>query len=274
MAQAQEAGTGPAISVRDVVVSYNGRRVLDKVNLDIARGETMVLLGGSGSGKSTLLRQMIGLERPESGQILINGVDLGSSKPRVLKKLRRSIGVAFQNSALFNSMSVEDNVSLPLREHTRLPESTIRLMTWLKLAVVGLADAGKLSPQELSGGMKKRAAVARALSLDPEILVFDEPSAGLDPIVGAELDELILGLKRAFNMTVVVVTHEMASAFRIADRMAMLYKGSMIAVGTKEELQSSTHPRIRQFFDRIPDQIADTGVIDGYFQRYLEGDAA
>jgi phospholipid/cholesterol/gamma-HCH transport system ATP-binding protein len=274
MAQAQEAGTGPAISVRDVVVSYNGRRVLDKVNLDIARGETMVLLGGSGSGKSTLLRQMIGLERPESGQILINGVDLGSSKPRDLKKLRRSIGVAFQNSALFNSMSVEDNVSLPLREHTRLPESTIRLMTWLKLAVVGLADAGKLSPQALSGGMKKRAAVARALSLDPEILVFDEPSAGLDPIVGAELDELILGLKRAFNMTVVVVTHEMASAFRIADRMAMLYKGSMLAVGTKEELQSSTHPRIRQFFDRIPDQIADTGVIDGYFQRYLEGDAA
>jgi len=272
MAQAA-AWTGPAISVRDVVVSYNGRRVLDKVNLDIARGETMVLLGGSGSGKSTLLRQIIGLERPESGQILINGVDLGTSKPRVLKKLRYSIGVAFQNSALFNSMSVEDNVALPLREHTRLAESTIRLMTWMKLAVVGLADAGKLSPQALSGGMKKRVAVARAISLDPEILVFDEPSAGLDPIVGAELDELILGLKRAFNMTVVVVTHEMASAFRIADRMAMLYKGSMIAVGTKEELKSSTHPRIRQFFDRIPDQIADTGVIDGYFQRYLEGDA-
>ena len=275
MAQAHEAGrTGPAISVRDVVVSYDGRRVLDKVNLDIARGETMVLLGGSGSGKSTLLRQIIGLERPESGQILINGIDLGSSKPRVLKKLRHSIGVAFQNSALFNSMSVEDNVALPLREHTRLAESTIRLMTWMKLAVVGLADAGKLSPQALSGGMKKRAAVARAISLDPEILIFDEPSAGLDPIVGAELDELILGLKRAFDMTVVVVTHEMASAFRIADRMAMLYKGSMIAVGTKEELQSSAHPRIRQFFDRIPDQIADTGVIDDYFQRYLEGDAA
>ena len=271
MAQAQEARTGPAISVRDVVVSYNGRRVLDKVNLDIARGETMVLLGGSGSGKSTLLRQIIGLERPESGQIVINGIDLGSSKPRVLKKLRHSIGVAFQNSALFNSMSVEDNVALPLREHTRLPESTIRLMTWLKLAVVGLADAGKLSPQELSGGMKKRAAVARAISLDPEILVFDEPSAGLDPIVGAELDELILGLKRAFNMTVVVVTHEMASAFRIADRMAMLYKGSLIAVGTKEELQNSTHPRIRQFFDRVPDKIADTAAFDEYFERYLEG---
>jgi phospholipid/cholesterol/gamma-HCH transport system ATP-binding protein len=265
------AGTEPVISVRDVVVSYNGRRVLDGINLDISRGETMVLLGGSGSGKSTLLRQIIGLERPQSGRILVNGVDLANCRLEDLKKLRRSIGVAFQNAALFNSMSVEDNVALPLREHTRLAESTIRLMTWMKLAVVGLAEFGKLSPQALSGGMKKRAAVARALSLDPEILVFDEPSAGLDPIVAAELDELILGLKRAFNMTVVVVTHEMASAFRIADRMAMLYKGSLIAVGTKGELQSNSHPRIRQFFDRVPDKIADTGALDEYFQRYLEG---
>ena len=264
---------GPVISVRDLVVSYNGRRILDGINLDISRGETMVLLGGSGSGKSTLLRQIIGLERPQSGEILLNGVDLAKCTLKDLKNLRRSIGVAFQNAALFNSMSVEDNIALPLREHTRLADSTIRLMTWMKLAVVGLAECGKLSPQALSGGMKKRAAVARALSLDPEILVFDEPSAGLDPIVAAELDELILGLKRAFSMTVVVVTHEMASAFRIADRMAMLYKGSLIAVGTKEELQSSTHPRIRQFFDRIPDKIADTAAIDEYFQRYLERDS-
>lgn len=267
----ETASTEPAISVRDVVVSYNGRRVLDGINLDIACGETMVLLGGSGSGKSTLLRQIIGLERPQSGQIFVNGVDMAHCASRDLKKVRRSIGVAFQDSALFNSMSVEDNIALPLREHTRLAESTIRLMTWMKLAVVGLAEFGKLRPQALSGGMRKRAAVARALSLDPEILVFDEPSAGLDPIVAAELDELILGLKRAFNMTVVVVTHEMASAFRIADRMAMLYKGSLIAAGTKEELQSSTHPRIRQFFDRVPDQIADAAAIDKYFQKYLEG---
>jgi phospholipid/cholesterol/gamma-HCH transport system ATP-binding protein len=274
MVDAPEATpNGPAISVRDVVVSYNGRRVLDGINLDIRRGETMVLLGGSGSGKSTLLRQIIGLERPQSGHILVNGMDLANCTARDLKTMRRSIGVAFQNAALFNSLSVEDNIALPLREHTRLAESTIRLMTWMKLSVVGLAEFGKLMPQELSGGMKKRAAVARALSLDPEFLVFDEPSAGLDPIVAAELDELILGLKRAFNMTVVVVTHEMASAFRIADRMAMLYKGSLIAVGTKEELQSSSHPRIRQFFDRVPDQIADTASVDEYFQRYLKGDA-
>ena len=266
------AQASPVISVRDLTVSYNGRRVLYGINLDILRGETMVLLGGSGSGKSTLLRQIIGLERPQSGEILVNGVDLAKCTVSELKRVRRSIGMAFQNAALFNSMSVEDNVALPLREHTRLAESTIRLMTWMKLAVVGLAEFGKLSPQALSGGMKKRAAVARALSLDPELLVFDEPSAGLDPIVAAELDELILGLKRAFNMTVVVVTHEMESAFRIADRMAMLYKGSLIAVGTKEELQSNPHPRIRQFFDRVPDSIADAAAADKYLQRYLEGD--
>src|ERR1700693_191454 len=156
-------------------MSYDGRRVLDGINLDVERGETMVLLGGSGSGKSTLLRQIIGLERPQSGQVLVNGVDLAKCTPVELKRVRRSIGVAFQNAALFNSMSVEDNVALPLREHTQLAESTIRLMTWMKLAVVGLAEFGRLSPQALFGGMKKRAAVARALSLDPEILVFDEP---------------------------------------------------------------------------------------------------
>jgi phospholipid/cholesterol/gamma-HCH transport system ATP-binding protein len=265
------AGTEPVISVRDVVVNYDGRRILNRINLDIMRGETMVLLGGSGSGKSTLLRQIIGLERPQSGNVFINGVDIASCTPRELKKLRRSIGVAFQDAALFNSISVEDNVGLPLREHTLLAESTIRLMTWMKLAVVGLAEFGKLSPQALSGGMRKRAAVARALSLDPEILVFDEPSAGLDPIVAAELDELIVGLKRAFSMTVLVVTHEMASAFRIADRMAMLHKGTLIAVGTKEELQSSSHPRVRQFLDRIPDPLAGSHVIDEYVQQYLEG---
>ena len=231
----------------------------------------MVLLGGSGSGKSTLLRQIIGLARPQSGQVIVNGVDLSTRNQRELKKIHRSMGVAFQNAALFDSLSLEENVALPLRELTRLDDSTIRLMTWMKLAVVGLAEFGKLSPQALSGGMKKRAAVARALALDPEILVFDEPSAGLDPIVAAELDDLILALKKAFKMTVLVVTHEMASAFRIADRMAMLYNGSLIAVGTKEELQSSSHPRIRQFLDRVPARAFEAASTHQSIERYLEG---
>jgi len=231
----------------------------------------MVLLGGSGSGKSTLLRQIIGLERPQSGKVIVNGVDLSTKDRKELKKVHRSMGVAFQNSALFDSLTLEENVALPLRELTRLDDSTIRIMTWMKLSVVGLAEFGKLTPQALSGGMKKRAAVAKALALDPEILVFDEPSAGLDPIVAAELDELILGLKKAFSITILVVTHEMASAFRIADRMAMLYKGSLIAVGTQEELQHSSHPRIRQFLDRVPDRILETASTQQSLERYLDG---
>src|SRR5215472_13468023 len=256
----------PIISVRDLVVEYDGRRVLDGLNLDIEHGETMVLLGGSGSGKSTLLRHIIGLERPRSGELTVKGIDITHCSAAELKKVRRSIGVAFQSAALFNSLSVADNVALPLREHTALAPSIIDLMVWMKLALVGLGEFGKLFPQELSGGMKKRAAVARALALGPEILVFDEPSAGLDPIVAAELDELILVLKRAFQMTVIVVTHELASAFRIADRIAMLYKGSFLAVGTKDEIGSSDHPRIRQFLDRVPGRGEHVSAIQAHFE--------
>jgi len=260
------------ISVRDLVVEYDGRRVLDGLNVDIEQGETMVLLGGSGSGKSTLLRQLLGLEHPHSGSISVKGIDITRCSQADLKVVRRSLGVAFQSAALFNSFSVEDNVALALREHTALAPSIIDLVVWMKLAVVGLAEFSHLHPQELSGGMKKRAAVARAIALDPEILVLDEPSAGLDPIIAAELDELILLLKRAFQMTVIVVTHDLPSAFRIADRIAMLHKGTFLAVGTKDEIRSSENPRIRQFLDRVPGKLTEASAVAASFERYLQGE--
>jgi phospholipid/cholesterol/gamma-HCH transport system ATP-binding protein len=260
----------PIISIRDLVVEYDGRRILDGVNLDIEHGETMVLLGGSGSGKSTLLRQILALEHPKAGSVSVKGIDITRCSKSEMKSVRRSIGVAFQSAALFNSLSVEDNVALTLREHTRLAPSIIELVVWMKLAVVGLADFGKSYPQELSGGMKKRAAVARALALGPEILVLDEPSAGLDPIVAAELDELILLLKEAFQMTVIVVTHELPSAFRIADRIAMLYKGRFSSVGTKDEIRASQNPRVRQFLDRVPGDMAKAPAVAAYFEKYLQ----
>jgi phospholipid/cholesterol/gamma-HCH transport system ATP-binding protein len=243
----------PIIEVRDLVAGYGSRTILHGVNLDILPGETMVILGGSGSGKSTLLRNIVGLERPKSGRIRIKGVDITRCSRRELDEVRKSIGMSFQGAALFNSMTVGDNVALALREHTKLAESTIKVMTRLKLEQVGLAHCEDYLPSQLSGGMKKRAAVARALAMDPEILLFDEPSAGLDPIIAAGIDELILNLKRAFQMTVVVVTHELASAFQIADRLAVVDKGHILMVGTVEEVRGSANTRVRQFLDRVPD---------------------
>lgn len=258
------------ISIRGVSMSYSGRRVLDQVDLDVCRGEILVLLGGSGSGKTTLLKHVLGLAKPEAGSITMNGVDITCCSQPELGAVRRRIGVAFQAGALFNSMSVEDNVALPLRELTQLADSTIKLIVWLKLIAVGMADAASLYPPELSGGMRKRAAVARAMALDPEILILDEPSAGLDPIVSAELDELILFLKRSFGVTILVVTHEMESAFRIADRVAMLYQGRLIAVDKKEQFARHAHPRIRQFLDRQPDAMPRVAA-EEFIASYLRG---
>jgi phospholipid/cholesterol/gamma-HCH transport system ATP-binding protein len=263
-------GTGrqAIISIREVSVAYGERRVLDRVSLDVYRGEIVALLGGSGSGKTTLLRQVIGLARPDSGSIILGGVDLTSCSEAELAVVRRKIGVAFQESALFSSLTVEENAALPVQELTELAESTIALMVWMKLKAVGLADARTLYPRELSGGMKKRAAIARAIALDPDILVLDEPSAGLDPIIAAGLDELILFLKRGFGMTVLVVTHALDSAFRIADRVAMIHQGSLIAVGTPEEFKASTNPRVRQFVEGQPERLSDES--EGFAASFLK----
>ncbi len=241
------------ISIRDLVTHYGNRAILQGINLDIRRGETMVILGRSGCGKSTLLRHLVGLATPTSGQIIIKGYDLTAMSEAEMAPVLRKIGMLFQGAALFNSMTVGDNVALPLREHTRLEESTIKIMTRIKLELVGLAGFENFMPAQLSGGMKKRAGLARAIAMDPEILFCDEPSAGLDPVVAVGIDELILKLKRAFNMTTVVVTHELASVFKIADRIAMLHEGQIVALGTPEELRGNAHPIVQQFFNRLPD---------------------
>jgi phospholipid/cholesterol/gamma-HCH transport system ATP-binding protein len=248
---AQSQATLPMVSVQDLRVRYGAVEILHGIHFDVKQGETLVILGGSGSGKSTLLRTLVGLERPSSGQIWIKGKNIAAIKPTEMDEIRKKIGMSFQGGALFGSMTVGDNVALPLREHTKLEESTIGIILRLKLEQVGLAGYEYYMPSQLSGGMKKRAAVARALAMDPEILFFDEPSAGLDPIIAAGIDQLILELKRAFRMTIIVVTHELASAYLIADRMILIDKGNILAVGTTEEMRLSSHPRVRQFLDRV-----------------------
>src|SRR5437588_4665297 len=239
------------ISVRDLRVNYGEREILHGLTFDVNRAETLVILGGSGSGKSTLLRTLVGLEKPTAGEIWIRGKNIAAISQDQMDAIRKNIGMSFQGGALFGSMTVGENVALPLREHTRLEEPTIEIIVRLKLDQVGLAGFENYLPSQLSGGMKKRAAVARAMAMDPEILFFDEPSAGLDPIIAAGVDELILELKKAFHMTIVVVTHELASAFLIADRMVLIEKGNIVASGSREEMRSSAHPRVRQFLDRI-----------------------
>jgi len=257
------------VEVRDLVTYYGDREILKNISLSIPRGKTTVILGGSGCGKSTLLKHLIRLLKPSRGSILINGKDITLMDEEELNELRKKMGVLFQGSALLNSITVADNVALPLREHTRLKESTIQIMVRMKLDLVGLSGFEHLYPSQLSGGMKKRAALARAMALDPEMLFFDEPSAGLDPVTAAGLDELILKLKNVFRMTIVVVTHELASVFTIADHVVMLDFGEVIFSGNLDELKASDHPRIRMFLERRPEKEAYSP--EDYF-RVIAGD--
>jgi phospholipid/cholesterol/gamma-HCH transport system ATP-binding protein len=268
------------IRVADLVKRFDGRAVLNGVNLDIQAGETMVIMGGSGCGKSTLLRHMIGSLTPEEGSVELFGQDITRIDEPALNAVRRRFGILFQSGALFNSMTVGDNVALPLREHTDLDDSTIEVMTLIKLELVGLRNAADRMPSEISGGMKKRAGLARALALDPEILFYDEPSAGLDPVTSAEIDQLMMDLSNKLGVTSVVVTHEMDSAFRIADRMAMLDHGQMLKIGTLEEFESirdgastgdQTHDLIRQFLRGDPDgPLAERREENDYEQAILK----
>lgn len=258
-----------AIKVQGLVTHYGNREILKNLTFDIPRGMATVILGGSGCGKSTLLKHLIGLLKPSSGEIHINGQDIAGMEEEELNEVRKKMGVLFQGAALLNSMTLADNVALPMREHTKLKESTIQIMVRMKLELVDLSGFENLYPSQLSGGMKKRAGLARAMALDPEFLFFDEPSAGLDPVTAAGLDELILKLKDVFKMTIVVVTHELPSVFTIADYVIMLDAGNVIFMGTLDELKASDNTKIRMFLERKPEKEAYSQ--EDYF-RIIAGD--
>jgi len=247
-----DVDTEQVIEVRDLVTHYGSRQILHGIDMEVRRGEIMVIMGGSGSGKTTLMRNMLGLNKPTSGSIRVFGKDITRIRKRELYEIRRKIGVAFQGGALLGSLSVAENIELPLRQHTHLDESTIRIMSRMKLEVVNLAGFEDLMPSELSGGMLKRAALARSIVMDPSLLFFDEPSAGLDPVVSAELDELILRLKKAMNVTIVVVTHELESALKIADRITVLGNGQVLMTGTVDEVRQSDNEVIQDMLNRRP----------------------
>lgn len=224
----------PVIVCKDVMKRFDGRTVLESITFDVQQGETMVIMGGSGCGKSTVLRCLIGSHTIDGGEIRLFGRNISGLPEEEMDEVRKKFGILFQSGALFNSMTVAENVALPLQEHTDLDPSTIEIMVKIKLELVGLREHAEKFPSQISGGMKKRAGLARALSLDPAILFYDEPSAGLDPVTSAEIDRLIVDLTKKIGVTSVVVTHEMDSAFTIADRMIMLDKGRVLKVGTRE----------------------------------------
>ena len=240
--------TEPIIQIKNMVTRFGDRTILDHIDLDFYRGEVAVILGGSGSGKTTLLKSILGLVIPDEGEVKLFGKDFNAFDEQGVKTTLQRIGVLFQNGALLNSLSVLDNMSIPVEQHTNLDKTMIRRMATVKLGMVGLAHAAFQLPSELSGGMRKRAALARAIALDPELLFCDEPSAGLDPITSAALDELILTLRDQLQMSIVVVTHELASIHRIADRIVFLDKGKILFQGSVSEAKSCGLEMVENFF--------------------------
>ncbi len=238
----------------DLVAHYGETLILDKVSCAVEPGEIFVIVGGSGCGKTTLLRHMCGLHKATSGKIIYRNQDLTILDEDELAKLQRTIGIAFQSSGLFNSMTVGENVALPIREYGDVDERLIDSIVRMKLSFVGLGDSGHLMPSELSGGMRKRAGLARAIALDPPLVYFDEPSAGLDPIMAAGLDELILDMRNLLGLTFVIVTHELDSIRKVADKVLMLDRGIGIFSGSLAEAENSDVPRVRQLFERRPDE--------------------
>ncbi|MHC1728614.1 MAG: ABC transporter ATP-binding protein [Syntrophobacteraceae bacterium] len=241
------------IEVKNLMKSFDGRVVLDGISLAIDRGSVFAIMGGSGCGKTTLLRHLIGVIRPDSGEILVGGGDITRLDENQMDGYRRRFGMLFQMGALLNSLSVHDNIALPLREHTKLDEKIIGVIVKMKLELVGLRDFEHLKPSQLSGGMQKRVALARALALDPEIVFYDEPTSGLDPVVTGVIGRLIVDLSKRMGITSVVVTHDIGSAFKIADRMVVLYRGRVVAEGTPMQIQESTDPVVQQFINGSPD---------------------
>ena len=247
-----ESTSRALIEVTDLVSHYGDRQVLNHVSLTVSENEILVIMGASGSGKSTFLRHLLGLKKPTSGSIRILGREITTMSRNELYELRKEIGVAFQGGALFSSLSLIENVELPLHEHTQLDKHTIDIMARMKLEMMNLLGHEHLMPAELSGGMLKRAGLARAVIMDPALLFFDEPSSGLDPVTAAELDEQIRQLRKAMNMTIVVITHDMQSALDIADRITVLHHGDQIFTGTVDELRACDDLRIVNMLNRKP----------------------
>ena len=263
--EATERDREVVIEVRDLVTHYGPREILHSVSLDVYEGETLVIMGGSGSGKTTMLNTLLGLVRPTSGYVRLLGKDLYAIDGMEQTKVRQKMGVAFQGGALFTSMNVLENIMLPLREHTVLDETTMQIMARLKMEVVNLSGFDNLMPAELSGGKIKRAAFARAIVMDPRVLFCDEPSAGLDPVVASAIDDLIINLRDAMGMSIVVVTHELDSAFKIADRICVLDQGNILMAGSVDEVRASSNQRIQNLLNRrTEEEILDP---DEYLRR-------